>query len=135
MKKRIFISIAMLLAVVCVWAGNNQQRRSTQTIYYVVIGSFNSLQEAQDFNNNAPYDTVFGSIYTAKVNGRTVYRVCTDCFYSKQKAQTEVNNYKKWMNEAGRYGAQAWIWSNRGLARCVERGMGNDGNYFSITPR
>lgn len=134
MKKRILISIAMLFAVVCVWAGNNQQKQNGRTIYYVVVGSFEDFNEAVSFNNNAPGDVVFGNIYSTKVNGRTVYRVCTGCFYSKAKAQAEVRSYKEEMRQWGRDG-KAWIWANKGLARCVERGVGNDGSTFSVSPQ
>lgn len=135
MKKRILISIAMLLAVVCVWAGNNQQKQTSKTIYYVVVGSFEDFNEAVSFNNNGPLDTVFGNIYTTKVNGRTVYRVCTGCFYSKAKAQAEVRSHKAFIRQCWGQDGKAWIWANKGLAKCVERGVGNDGSTFSVAPR
>ncbi len=127
--KRLALAIAMLLAVVCVW-GNSQKKSSSTTIYYVVVGSFTSLEQAQQFNNNAPGDIVYGNIYKVKVKGKTTYRVCTNCYYSKAKAQKETKELYDYTGGV----TNAWIWPCKGLALCVERGIGNNGEPHSIAP-
>ena len=130
MKRRLFLAIAMLLAVVCVWS-NNQKKSSSKTIYYVVVGSFTSLEQAQQFNNNAPGDIVYGNIYKVNIKGKTTYRVCTNCYYSKAKAKKETKELYDYTGGV----TNAWIWASKELALCVERGIGNNGEPYSLMPK
>lgn len=88
--KATLITLLMLLMSTSLFAQSRGQQKSSQTVYYVVVGSFESLQEARNYNNNGPFDVVCGSIYKATVNGKTVYRVCAGVFNSKAKAQKKV---------------------------------------------
>jgi len=134
MKTTLFTLIMLLLSTTLV-AQNAKRNQSNgnQTIYYVVVGSFDSLQKAKDFNNNGPADTVFGNVYKCTANGKTVYRVCSGCFYNKAKAQKEARELHDIYKEIG-WDVNAWVYPNKGLAVCVDRGQGGDGNYFSTKP-
>lgn len=131
--------VALLMFVVSMGISAQSSRHSsskhssTQTIYYVVVGSFSSLSEASTFANNAPCDTEWGNIYKATKDGKTLYRVCTGCYYSKAKAQQQVNEKTRFAREWG-LGIKPWIWANKGQAKCVERMIAADGSYYPTRP-
>ena len=92
------------------------EKSSTQKVYYVVLGSYNTLEEAQAYNSVCP-DWMECWIYKCTSNGKTVYRTCYACFSTRQKAQTAINKWHSDMYD-GRFD-NAWIWENNGLGNCV----------------
>lgn len=102
-------------------------------VYYVVVGSFESLQEARSYNANGPGDCDCGNVFEAIANGKRVYRVCTSCYYSKAKALQNVNETKGfWQSQRD---VTPWVWENAGEARCVGAGTSNyDGSPVYIKP-
>lgn len=127
--------LALLLFVVALTAGAQtvHHKNTKSTVYYVVVASFETLQDARDFNNNGPADTVCGNIYQAQAKGKTVYRVVESCYYSEAKAKQKISLIADYFHEWR--GLTPWIWRNKGEAHCIERGMGNDGNYISTRPQ
>ena len=84
------------------------------TVYYVVIGSWQSLSMAKQFYRELPSGLDNGSIYKAVANGKVVYRMCVAQFSSKSQA-------KSWMSSYSNYGYTLWIWESHGEAQCVYR--------------
>ena len=85
-------------------------------VYYVVLGSYGSLDSALTYNYQRP-DGMECWIYKCTAKGKTVYRLCDGCFSTLQKAQSAINDWS-----SGLYGylfADAWIWKNDGLGNCV----------------
>jgi predicted DNA-binding WGR domain protein len=85
-------------------------------VYYVVLGSYGSLDSALTYNYQRP-DGMECWIYKCTANGKAVYRLCDGCFSTLQKAQSAINDWS-----SGLYGhlfADAWIWKNDGLGNCV----------------
>ncbi len=110
--------LLLFLIVMATMSANAQRGR--RTVYYLVNGSYSTLAEAKKAcNDNSQCEVVFlrrGPIYQARANGKTVYRMCSACFYSKQKAQ-ELANLQG-----------GWIWPSNGLAKCVYLGYYEDEN-------
>lgn len=102
--------------------------KPVQTVYYVVAGSYSTLEEAKQYNYSCP-DGLEGNIYSAKVNGKTVYRVCIGIYRRKADAQKYATSTHQYT------GKSYWVWTSKGLARLVERVNGSDGNPMPISPR
>ena len=91
---------------------------SRSTVYYVVVGSFESLSKAQEYNVNGPADMECGTIYKAHSKGKTLYRICTGCYTSKAEARQAVAESRDfWMEWRG---VTPWVWTNKGYADSVE---------------
>lgn len=100
-----------------------------RTVYYVVMGSYNTLEAAKASLRDVP-DGFETPIYEAKANGRTVYRHCISCSYSKGKAQADARFVKD------HYLRDAWVWPSRGLAKCVYCPIGLSGDRVKpLRPR
>lgn len=121
--KRILLLSLMLMATLTISA---QSR--TRNVYYVVLGSYSTLSQAKKFNSQCP-DGLECNIYRAKANGKTVYRACTYVSYSKSKAQECAREINR------NYGRNAWVWTSKGLAKCVFQDIGLDGEPISTRPR
>ena len=128
--KRLFqlLVLALVATCVCLAADAKGKKASSYgTVYYVVVGSFDSLDEAHQFLYSCA-DWLAGPVYKAKANGKTVYRVSPNCYRSKKEAREHVEQLKQ-------NGFSAWVWPSKGLADCVERGIGLDGEPYNLTPQ
>ena len=103
-------------------------------VYYVVLGSYESLDSARIHNGWLP-DGMECWIYKCSLNGKTVYRLCDGCFSTRSNAQAAIN---KWRSMEAHWYANAWIWESEGLGDCVECPPiyeGDDGgNFPPLTP-
>lgn len=124
--------IAFVLVAVGLQADGKSPRKAqknSKTVYYVVMGSYSSLEGAKEATFNAP-DGLESPVYEAKVNGKTYYRICVSCYYSKAKAEAEVKFLKEY------YGDGFWIWPSKGLAKCVYCPYGLSGERLTpLKPR
>ncbi|MCQ2288670.1 MAG: hypothetical protein MJZ74_06190 [Muribaculaceae bacterium] len=102
--KRVFFALITLLAVsmVCSYVPETASmsqataaERST-TFYYVCTGSYSSLSNAREHNRTVPSHQE-GAIVQVKSKGRTLYRICTACFYNKSAAQSYANYNGGWV--------------------------------------
>jgi len=131
---RFFLTLSLLFTLT-IFNTEAQHRRNgrsvgNRTVYYVVCASFSSLAEAKkacDKGSQFDFNLHVGPIYQAKANGKTVYRMCEDCYYKKEDAQKFVNQWG------------GWIWPSRGLAKCVYLGRYENyedtgGDYIKMTP-
>lgn len=126
MKKLLFALIMMLTAAFACKAAPQSSQGST--VYYIVMGSYSKLSSAQSYNYSCP-DGLEGSVVMANVNGKTMYRICTDCFYSKKRAQEAARNIRNL------YGRDAWVWPCNVRARIVSVGKGLNGQPIKLNPR
>ncbi|MCQ2289586.1 MAG: hypothetical protein MJZ74_10890 [Muribaculaceae bacterium] len=132
MKARLFTLLVLIMSMTMNPAFTAQSKgKSSKTIYYVVVGSFTDYNKAVFFANNAPCDVEHGNVYKTTVNGKTYYRVCDSCYYSKARAQKRAREIK---NDTSFETIDAWVWANQGLAKCVCQVMGSDGTYWSTRP-
>ena len=104
-------------------------RKPLRTVYYVVIGSYSSVEEARKARYYMPDAIDASPLFRATSKGKVVYRMCTGIYYSKAKAQAEVRDLKKYMS------IDAWIWANKGQAYCADRPIGNNEEPANITPQ
>lgn len=131
MKHFLKLSIlAVLLVAVGFQRGEAKPPRGShgggRTVYYVVWGSFSTLEAAKESMAMVP-DGMEAPIYEGRANGRTVYRHCVGCYYSKRKAQEAINVFNS------TYGHRdIWIWPSKGLAKCVYCPIGLSG--YRLTP-
>lgn len=113
-------------------ANRNDERvpnaNASRTVYYVVIGSYNSLDAVTKARYNMPDAIDCSPIFLGKKSGKNVYRMCTGVYYTREQAQREVDLLKS------TFGFTPWIWKSNGQAQCVDRPIGNDGNPVRITP-
>lgn len=86
-------------------------------VYYVVLGSYESLDSALTYNYRRP-DGMECWIYKCTAKGKTVYRLCDGCFSTLQKAQSAINDWSS-SSLYGHWFTDAWIWKNDGLGNCV----------------
>ena len=120
MKRLIVLSLVLMAALTM-----NAQR--TRTVYYVVLASYSSLNEAKTFNSKCP-DGLESNIYYAKANGRTVYRACVYATYTKSNAHECAREINK------NYGYNAWVWASKGIAKCAHQGIALSGDPISTRP-
>ena len=120
MQRRWLLTLVLLfsLSIINTYAQRRGRNNSRRTVYYVVCASFSSLSEAKkasDHGSQFDFNLHVGPIYQATANGKTVYRMCEGCYYSRQAAQNFVDMYG------------GWIWATNGLAKCVY--LGRYDNY------
>lgn len=119
---KIFIAIA-LLATYCIPAKANETAgrqfctiacaAAAQKVYYVVVGCYDSLEEAKKAMEYLP-DFLVSPVYETTVKGKTEYRICLSCHTTKAKALEEIKKLKEVFSDRP-FG----IWKSKGLARCV----------------
>lgn len=97
-------------------------------VYYIVIGSYTDLAEAKKSVEVLPDALDACSIYRTIANGNTIYRLCTDCTYDRNKAREQMRAIKEYL------GRDAWVWENDGVAPCVYQGIDYDGEPTRIIP-
>ncbi len=90
-----------------------KSKKSQATIYYIVCGSYSSLDKAIK-QSEMMSEVVFYHVYKAKVNGKTVYRLCCQCYYKEADAKKDLDGIF-----AGFKGDDWWIWPSKGRAKCV----------------
>lgn len=104
--KHFFKISFILLAMMCLNAQPVSAKTSNK-VYYVVIGSFsdlnNAIQKATSWTGKQP------SIYKTTVKGKVYYRVCPSSFSTNAKAKSYIANN----------GIDGWVWSSNGAATCV----------------
>lgn len=107
------ILLAMVLGMS--FQAQGKTKKQTRTVYYIVCGSYNSLDDAIKQSENMS-EVLFYPVYKAKVEGKTVYRLCCQCYYSLEDAQTDLDGIL-----SGFKADDWWIWPSKGLAKCVYR--------------
>lgn len=134
MKRIIFTFLLLFLASGTDIAATPAQAPVKQVVskntkvYYVVVQSFSTLEGAKEFLRICP-DAIEGPIYEASTKGKKVYRVCVACYYKKSDAAENARAINEFLNIG------AWVWSNNGLAKCVERGVGLNGEPHRLAPQ
>lgn len=117
MKKITNRLLPVILLIVCMALGTTsapaKRTRSTRNVYYIVCGSYSSLDDAIRQSENMS-EVLFYPVYKAKVNGKTVYRLCCECYYNKADAEKDLNGIL-----SGFKADDWWIWQSKGLAKCV----------------
>ena len=97
-------------------------------VYYVVLGSFTDLAKAKQSTEVLP-DALDGNcIYRTTDKGKTIYRLCLDCYYSRDKAQKLAKSTKEF------FGRDVWVWESQGVAPCVYQGISPSGEPARMTP-
>ncbi len=114
-------------------SGNRNDERvpnakSKRTMYYVVIGSYSSLESIKKARYNMPDGIDCSPVFKGVKNGKIVYRMCTGVHANLANARNEVKQLKDV------FMFTPWIWTSKGQAECVERPIGYDGKPVSITP-
>ncbi|MBR6179807.1 MAG: SPOR domain-containing protein [Prevotella sp.] len=111
---------------------SEQQSSKPPTVYYVVIGSYSSLQNAIKARNDLMYISPEWlsppPIFSDVAKGKVVYRLCSGIFNRKDKAKERESFVK------GELGIDAWIWKSNGLATCVDRPLDDDDRPVDINP-
>lgn len=102
-------------------------KKLERTLYYVVIGSYENLENAKNAAENLP-DALLSPVYRVVENGKERYRICTACFYDKEEAQRWAGEIKE------TFSSDAWIWQNKGFAACVYRPGSLYDGAISISP-
>lgn len=135
MKKFFLVSVLAMMATTSFAAlpladnpGNFCYEQQNAKVYYVVLGSFTTIKEAKRFNYYAP-DGLECNIYYAKANGKVVYRACCNVFKSAATAHECAREIQK------NYGINAWVWASNGLAKCVHRETGLNGEPLPLNPQ
>lgn len=84
--------------------------------YYIVCGSYSSLEEAIKHCDEMS-EVVFYEVFEAMVEGKTVYRVCCDCYTNRDDAEKDLEGiYSSFKSD------DWWIWTKKNKpAKCVYR--------------
>jgi hypothetical protein len=118
MRRFIKISLPLLLIALmafCALDAQAKTKKQPRTVYYVVCGSYSSLKKAIEHSEQMS-EVMFYPVYKATANGKTVYRVCCQCYYNKADAEKDLEGLL-----SGFKGDDWWIWPSKGLAKCVYR--------------
>lgn len=118
MRRFIKISLPLLLIALmafCALDAQAKTKKQTRTVYYIVCGSYSSLNKAIEHSEQMS-EVLFYPVYKATVNGKTVYRVCCECYYNKADAEKDLDGFLSAFK-----GDDWWIWPSKGLAKCVYR--------------
>ena len=111
---------------------SEQPSSANPIVYYVVIGSYSSLQNAIKARNDLMYISPEWlsppPIFSDVAKGKVVYRLCSGIFNRKDKAKERESFVK------GELGIDAWIWKSNGLATCVDRPLDDDDRPVDINP-
>jgi len=107
--------ILMAMVLTTAFSTQAKTRKNQRTVYYIVCGSYQSLSEAIEHADEMS-EVLFYNVYKASVKGRTTYRVCCQCYYSKADAQKDLDGILSSFK-----GDDWWIWPSKGLAKCVYR--------------
>ena len=130
-----FLLLLATVAVVCLSACGNKQKAEQEVVadvpdsiaeqavvvdetkpkvFYVVLGSYESLENAIKATGETP-DFLLSPVYKAEEKGVVKYRLCCDCYYSKEKALERKQELEELVGNF----ITTWIWESDGLAECV----------------
>lgn len=118
MRRFIKISLPLLLIALmafCAFDAQAKTKKQPRTVYYIVCGSYSSLKKAIEHSEQMS-EVLFYPVYKATANGKTVYRVCCQCYYNKADAEKDLEGLL-----SGFKSDDWWIWQSKGLAKCVYR--------------
>ncbi|MBQ2554501.1 MAG: SPOR domain-containing protein, partial [Prevotella sp.] len=101
---------------------------SARKVYYVVIESYNDLRSAEDATRVMP-DALSPCIFKANEGGRTLYRLCDGCYYSRKDALEHASLIRQYLER------DAWVWESNGTAVCVNQAVGLSGELVDISPK
>jgi len=116
MRRSIKFSLPLLLIALmafCALDAQAKTKKQNRTVYYIVCGSYSSLDKAIEHSEQMS-EVVFYLVYKTTVKGKTVYRLCCECYYNKADAQKDLNGIF-----SGFKSDDWWIWPSKGLAKCV----------------
>lgn len=103
--------------------------KRSKPVYYVVVGGdYEDLISAVTCGESL----TFGGglwVYSVKINGKTLYRTCIDCFSTRKKAQNYINHEKEDDFYSPDETSRWWIWKSNGLAKCVSWPNGEVGGH------
>ncbi len=118
MRRSIKIGLPLLLIALmafCALDAQAKTKKQPRTVYYVVCGSYSSLKKAIEHSEQMS-EVMFYPVYKTTANGKTVYRLCCQCYYNKADAEKDLEGLL-----SGFKGDDWWIWPSKGLAKCVYR--------------
>ena len=124
-----FLKIGLPLFLLAIMLGTSldvqakTNKKQSRTVYYIVCGSYSSLDKAIKQSEQIS-EVLFYPVYKITANGKTVYRLCCQCYYNKADAEKDLEGIL-----SGFKGDDWWIWPSKGLAKCVYRPLSpEDGN-------
>ena len=83
--KRFFKSalpfILMALMIGGAFSAQAKTKKQPRTVYYIVCGSYTSLDKAKKQSEQMS-EVLFYPVYKTTANGKTVYRLCCECYYN-----------------------------------------------------
>ena len=114
-KNLLPLMLVVLVSVMAAFTADAARRTAKKTakVYYLVCGSYSSLDKAKEASEFMS-EVLFYPVYKTTVKGKTVYRLCCECYYSKKKAQARARELMG-MN----FSDSIWVWESNGLAKCV----------------
>lgn len=118
MRRFIKIGLPLLLIALmafCAFDAQAKTKKQPRTVYYIVCGSYSSLKKAIEHSEQMS-EVMFYPVYKAIANGKTVYRLCCQCYYNKADAEKDLEGLL-----SGFKSDDWWIWPSKGLAKCVYR--------------
>lgn len=117
MKRLLKSALPIFLMALFLAAGTDtaDAAKKSKKVYYVVAASFSSFEEAKKTADNLS-EVVFYCVYKVNVKGKTTYRLCCDCAYSRAVAQDFIDKYGNLT-----FNDKLWIWESNGLGNCVYR--------------
>lgn len=118
MRRFIKIGLPLLLIALmafCAFDAQAKTKKQPRTVYYIVCGSYSSLKKAIEHSEQMS-EVMFYPVYKATANGKTVYRLCCQCYYNKADAEKDLEGLL-----SGFKSDDWWIWPSKGLAKCVYR--------------
>ncbi|MBR5030732.1 MAG: SPOR domain-containing protein [Muribaculaceae bacterium] len=130
MMKRFFKSalpfILMALMIGSAFSAQAKTKKQPRTVYYIVCGSYTSLDKAKKQSEQMS-EVLFYPVYKTTANGKTVYRLCCECYYNRADAEKDLKGFL-----SGFSGDDWWIWPSKGLAKCVYRPFSPKGDNERI---
>ena len=97
---------------------------NTGNVYYVVVASMSSLENAKKWYYNASDIFSHAPVYKVVSGDKTSYRICSSCHKSKEKASEKARAIRD-------LGFNVWVWESPGLGQCVYLPVGTSGNKVS----
>ncbi|MBR5638967.1 MAG: SPOR domain-containing protein [Muribaculaceae bacterium] len=127
MRRFIKFSLPLLLLALMAFSATDAQaktkpRKQIRTVYYIVCGSYSSLDQAIEQSEQMS-EVMFYPVYKTTVKGKTVYRLCCQCYYSKAHAEKDLKGFL-----SGFKSDDWWIWQSKGFANCVYRPLSPKGD-------
>ena len=101
-------------------------------VYMVVMGSYEHLDEAKKAAEAVMQDWLPHVVYKGTSNGKTVYRMCVSCYYSRQRAEGHIKELKPMIP-----GMDFWVWESKGMPECVycPKGLSDETFDSPLTPQ